>query len=129
MIEKIEAENEELRAKIRDMEKALGIKDQDVLLTFKLNPSLNSIFGLLLHQKLVTAEMIEQRLRLATEAKVAVHRLRQALKPWSIEVESRRNIGYWLSPETKARIRELISGEVTNKVIHQHPDSAGAMAG
>lgn len=122
-----EAENAELRAKIRDMEKVLGVKDQDLLLTFKLTPSLNSIFGLLLSQKLVTSEMIEHRLALATESKVAVHRLRQALKKWGIGIESRRNIGYWLSTDTKAQVRGMVSSDgVTQQVTQQ---SEGAPAG
>ena len=114
-----DAEIAELRAKVRDYEKVLGIKDQDLLLTFKLTPSLNSILGLLLSQKLVTPEMIEQRLSIATNAKVAVHRLRQAVKEWGITIESKRNLGYWLPLETKAKIRGLITQEVTPEVSEQ----------
>lgn len=107
------AQIEELEAKVRELEKVLGVKDNDLLVTFKLSPTLNAIFGLLLSQKLVTADMIERRLAIASEAKVAVHRLRYFLKPWEISIESKRNLGYWLTAETKERVRQFVAREVT----------------
>lgn len=110
------AQIEELEAKVREYEKVLGVKDDYLLLTFKLSPSLHSIFGLLLSQKLVTKDMIEHRLTIASEAKVAVHRLRLELKDWGIKIESKRNLGYWLSPETKEKVRQYVSQEITDEV-------------
>jgi hypothetical protein len=55
----------------------------------------------------VTPEMIVMRLNIATDSKVAVHRLREALKPYEIEVRSKRGLGYWLDAETKERVKLL----------------------
>jgi hypothetical protein len=51
--------------------------------------------------------MITLRLNIATDAKVAIHRLRDALKGHGIEIKSRRGLGYWLEPEDKERIWEI----------------------
>lgn len=107
------AQIEELEAKVRELEKVLGVKDDDLLVTFKLSPTLNAIFGLMLSQKLVTADMIERRLAIASEAKVAVHRLRTSLKHWEIGIESKRNLGYWLTAQTKEKVRQLVAREIT----------------
>jgi hypothetical protein len=66
--------------------------------------------GLLLALPIVTPEMIRQRLEIAPDAKVAIHRLRKHIEPWKIEIGSRRNVGYWLEPEDKAKIKALVSG-------------------
>src|SRR5690349_13239035 len=100
-------EKVQLRARIRDLEIALGQSDQNLAVTFRLTPVLNNLFGLLLALPNVTAEMVRQRLEIATDAKVAMHRLREHLKPWGIEIKSRRNLGYWLEDEEKVRVRQL----------------------
>lgn len=103
-------EKDQLRARIRDLELALGQSDDNLAITFRLTPVLNNLLGLLLSVPNVTPEMIRQRLEIAPDAKVAIHRLRKQLEPWlgKDAIESRRNVGYWLSAETKAKIRAMM---------------------
>lgn len=104
-------EKDQLRARIRDLELTLGQANDNLAVTFRLTPVLNNLLGLLLSLPVVTPEMIRQRLEIAPDAKVAIHRLRQHLVPWLGEdaIESKRNVGYWLSKETKAKIRALMA--------------------
>jgi protoheme ferro-lyase len=53
--------------------------------------------------------MIQQRLEIATDSKVAIHRLRQHMKPYGVAIQSKRCLGYWLEPETKQLIRDQIT--------------------
>jgi hypothetical protein len=78
-------------------------------ITFQLTPQETDIMGLLVLLPLVSPDAISQRLGIATEVRVAVYRLRITLKRHSIEILSRRRFGYWLTDDTKARIKELIA--------------------
>lgn len=106
------AEVDKLRLKVRDLELALGQSNDSLAATFRLTHVLNNLMGLLLALPIVTPEMIRQRLEIAPDAKVAIHRLRKHLEPWGIEIGSRRNVGYWLEDTTKAQIRRLITGTI-----------------
>lgn len=90
---------------IRDLQAALNQSNDGLACAFRLAPASRNILGLLLAVPLVTGEMVQQRLGLASDAKVAMHRLKKALAPFNIEVKSQRHIGYWLDAETKERIR------------------------
>jgi hypothetical protein len=102
-------EAEALRLRIRDLEAALGQKDEGLANTFKLAPKMTDLLGLLLSLPIVTSDQIDRRLGIASDAKVAIHRLRKELAPWSIAIFSKRLRGYWLDDETKAKIKQLIS--------------------
>jgi hypothetical protein len=102
-----------LRARVRDLEAVLGQNHEGITATFRLPPVLSNLFGLLLSLPNVTSEMIRQRLEIATDAKVAIHRLRTHLKDFDIEIQSRRNVGYWFDDATKVRIRALIAPATT----------------
>ena len=78
-------------------------------ITFQLTPQETDIMGLLVLLPLVSPDTISERLGIATEVRVAVYRLRITLKHHNIEILSRRKFGYWLTDETKARIKELIA--------------------
>lgn len=105
-------EKAQLRARIRDLEAALGQSNENLAVTFRLTPVLNNLLGLLLSLPNVTSEMIRQRLEIATDAKVAIHRLRRHLEPWKIEIKSRRSLGYWLEDEDKEKIREAVAAKI-----------------
>ena len=105
-------EKAQLRARIRDLEAALGQSNENLAVTFRLTPVLNNLLGLLLSLPNVTSEMIRQRLEIATDAKVAIHRLRRHLEPWKIEIKSRRSLGYWLEDEDKEKIREAVAARI-----------------
>lgn len=102
-----------LQARIKDLETAIGAGNNVMAQTFKLPPKLLKLMALLVATPVVTADMIHRNLDIATDAKVAVHRLRTHLEPWGIEVHSRRYVGYWLSDETKDKISALITPRVT----------------
>jgi len=103
-----DATNEALRARIRDLSAALRQENQSFLVAFRLTPALNNLLGLLYSVELVTTDMIQQRLEIATEAKVAIHRLRKHMEDFGVVIESRRHLGYWLSSEAKEIIRRLV---------------------
>jgi hypothetical protein len=99
---------EQLHARIRELEDALGQHNKSLAVTFKLSKGLGNLLGVLMAQHSVTAQTIHQQLEIATDAKVAIHRLRHQMKPYGIEINARRGIGYWLDEATKARVREMI---------------------
>lgn len=101
-----------MQNRIRDLELALGQRDDGLAATFRLTPVLNNLMGLLLSVPVVTPEMIRQRLEIASDAKVAAHRLREQLEPFEIKVHSRRNVGYWIEDEDKARIRGMVAAKL-----------------
>lgn len=120
------------KARIRDLEFALGQNDHSIALAYNLTPKLSDLFGLLIALPVVTSEMIRQRLEIATDAKVAIHRLRHNL-PADVKVHGRRGFGYWLDEATKAEIKNRLSpaassqGEVTPEVASYEEQLAPVM--
>lgn len=110
-------ETTQLRTRIRDLELALGQRDESLAATFRLTPVLNNLMGLLMNVPVVTPEMIRQRLEIAPDAKVAAHRLRKHLEPWQIKIQSRRNVGYWIEDEDKLRVRELVRQKMAGQMV------------
>lgn len=110
------AELEVLRGQVRDLKSVLKQDNRDLMLTFRLPPRLGNILGLLLSTSVVTQLMIEQRMGLATCAKVAIHRLRKHLKPYGIDVPSQRGLGYWLEKADKAKIAAMVR-ETTGEMV------------
>ena len=102
-------ELERLQQRVKDLEGALGQNNEILAVTFKLTPVLNNLMGLLLALPNVTPEMIRQRLEIASDAKVGMHRLRKHLEPFGVAIVSRRNLGYWLEDETKLHVRKLVA--------------------
>jgi hypothetical protein len=98
-----------LKARVRDLETTLHQNDNSFAHTFQLSPVLNNLFGLLMSLKNVPPTTIRQRLEIASDPKVAVHRLRQRLKPYGIAVSGRRNLGYWLSDDMKTRVTSMVT--------------------
>lgn len=105
-----------LKARIRDLEAALGQNDPNLAREFDLPQSLSNLLGLLMNVTVASAEMIQQRLMITSDARVAIHRLRNALKPHDIEIVGRRGLGYWLTDSDKARIKERVTSRVTSTV-------------
>lgn len=103
----LSAQLETANARIAELEEAFGLNFQDTGDVLHLPPALTKLLGCLLASPNVTADMIMMRLNIATDAKVAVHRLRGYLKPLNININSRRGLGYWLSDADKARLREI----------------------
>jgi hypothetical protein len=101
-----------LKARIRDLELALGQGNANLAITFRLTPVLNNLMGLLVAMPVVTPEMICQRLGIAPDAKVALFRLRKHIAPWEITIHSKRNVGYWIDSTDKAKVKRMLAGTV-----------------
>lgn len=120
-------------ARVADLETALEQSNSNLAVTFRLPPAMNKLLGLLIALPNVTSEMVHQRLEIATDAKVAVHRLRGLMKPHGIQIHSRRNLGYWIENADKARIRDMLKpaviqsqGSTVDHVAPQLHESAAA---
>lgn len=110
-------ELELLRQRVKDLELVLGQGNDNLAVTFKLSPRLNSLFGLLLSTPNVTSDMVRQRMELSPDTKVLINRLRARLKqmhdtgaiPFEIKIVNRRQLGYWIEDDTKLKIRAYLN--------------------
>ena len=107
----MELTHEQALARIHALETTLNQNNTDIAAVFRLTPALANLFGLLVSLPTVTSDMVRQQLNIATDPKVAVHRLRRSLEAYSITIHSKRNIGYWLDPETKERVEGMLGDE------------------
>lgn len=119
------ADSVALKARIRDLEATLNQKNLDIAVAFHLTPALANLLGLLLSMPLVTADTIQNRLEIVTDAKVAIHRLRKrmtrcygrlGLAEGTILIQGRRHVGYWIEPTHKELLRSVVSNDVTQEV-------------
>lgn len=116
----------QLLARIKDLEAALGQNDATLAASFDLSPKLSDLLGLLLKLRVVTSEVIQQRLGVASDPKVAIHRLRKAMARHGVRIEVRRGFGYWIGEEDKARIREKVTSLVTTEIDDAIAETAAA---
>jgi len=74
--------------------------------TFGLSATLGEVLYLLLTEDLVTnADILEH----ATNARVAIYRLRAILKPMDLDIRMRRELGYWLNDDDKKAIIDVVA--------------------
>lgn len=91
----------------------------DLQFAFKIPQSMAKLLLLLLNNKSLTTQEISQVHKISTDGRTAAHRLRRYLKDYNIEIKSRREIGYWLEPETKDMIKKLAdTGQMTLPLDH-----------
>ncbi len=101
-------ENERLRLRIADLEKVLKqTNGSELALAFHLPPVMEKLLGLLLAMPLVTGEMVERRLDISTQPKIAVYRLREYLKRHAVDVKCKRNVGWWIEPDDKTKLMQI----------------------
>lgn len=107
-----------LQTRVRDLEAVLNQNNSGIALTFQLTPAIANLLGLLLSLPLVTPEAIQHRLEIATDPKIAIHRLRKRLLVWHLPldvpeggqiVQGRRHVGYWIDPAMKTKMRAQIT--------------------
>lgn len=96
-----------LRARVADLEATLGLKNDTLKSIYKLTPAMNGLLNLLIELPFVDDETIKHRLHLAADSKVLVYRLRKELEDKDVEIFSRRGVGWYLTDETKERLRSL----------------------
>ena len=120
-----------LKARIKDLEAVLNQNNIELAVAFKLPQVICNLMGILMAVHIVTPETLQRRLDVV-DPKLSIHRLRAALEPWRARlglsgddkiIHSRRQYGYWIEPEIKIKLREIIAGvniedaaEVTTEV-------------
>jgi hypothetical protein len=110
----IEDEVVTLRARVTELEAALGLKNKTLRTQYRLTPALSDLLGLLSELPYVSDEIIKDRLHLAADSKVLVYRLRKELEGQDIEIHSRRGIGWYVDEPTRERLKQLTQ-EVTQQ--------------
>ena len=100
-----EEELEFLRTRVNELElKTAELDATDFAFVFSLPPMLEKIFRLMMAQPRVTSEQLAARLPQGAEVKCAVFRLRKCLKPFGVNVQSKRHIGYWIEQSDKKKL-------------------------
>ncbi len=114
-------ENERLRLRIADLEKVLKqTNGTELALAFHLPPVMEKLLGLLLAMPLVTGEMIERRLDISTQPKIAIFRLRACLKRHNVEIKAKRNVGWWIEVADKEKLQAIAArSRPTPQVIEE----------
>lgn len=97
-----------LEARVQELEDLLHLDYEKYLRPFNLTQQQGKLLALLMDAPVASAETIKLRIKMDTEAKVAVHRLRARLEPHSINVQAKRFHGFWLEPEDKAKVAAII---------------------
>jgi hypothetical protein len=98
----------ELEDENEDLKRMLGQKDRRYDVAFNLPRAQARLLGLFMTVPVVTKEMVEERLGIATNARVAIHRLRQSLYSHEVFIKAQVGVGYWLTPEMKARVKAKV---------------------
>jgi DNA-binding response OmpR family regulator len=105
----IELQVAKLQARVDELEAMLGQNDNRIAIAYGLPPRMSNLLGLLLTVEVATPEMIQDQLGIATNTKVAIHRLRTYMALHDVTIHSQRGLGYWLDEETKQRLTERVT--------------------
>jgi hypothetical protein len=81
---------------------------KDIQFAFNLPPTLARLLVIMLEGNIVTADEIANKYKIATEGRMAIHRLRSYLEGYGIEIKNKRSLGYWLDLDTQKKILELV---------------------
>lgn len=119
-LEALKVENDMLRARIAQLEDALMASERFVVpVEWRLTANEARVFGVLLARELATKEAIMAALygnlgKDEAEIKIVdvfVCKARRKLKPFGVEIKTVWGQGYYLTPETKARLRAAAEQE------------------
>lgn len=117
-----------LQTRVRDLEAVLNQNNAALALAFHLPPAHANLFGLLLSVPVVTHDAIQHRLEIATDPKIAIHRLRKRLKRWHARlgldenatlIHGRRHVGYWVDATMRPIIRKWVESTTSEKLPPQ----------
>ncbi len=114
-VQTLETQNDELRGRIEQLEELLGMRIEAPI-EFGFTGAEARLFGLLTRVELVTKEkamfaLYATRIDAEPEIKIIdvfVCKMRKKLEPYKIEINTVWGQGYRLSPETKARVRQML---------------------
>lgn len=115
-VEALEVENERLRARIEQLEGAMGLGFLTPV-EWRLTASESRVFGVLMARDLATKDAIMAALyrdggRDEAEIKIVdvfICKIRKKLRAFGIEIITRWGEGYALAPETKAIVRDMLA--------------------
>lgn len=114
LIETLEAENDQLRERVRQLEQMLGFH-VEAPLQIGLTQHEASVFGFLLTRELASKEQILTAVYSAygrdePEMKIVnvfICKIRKKLKPYGVNIETLWGRGYYIPSAMKARVHEL----------------------
>ena len=86
----------------------------DLMLKYKLTPSMAQVMVLLMENRIVTPTMVEVDQPITTDGKVLMHRLRRRLTGTQIEVKSQRSVGYWLDQTSREIVKRDLADDQLN---------------
>jgi hypothetical protein len=113
-----------LQTRVRDLEAVLNQNNAALALAFRLPPAQANLFGLLLSLPVVTHEAIQHRLEIATDPKIAIHRLRKRLRPWHARlgiaeggtlIHGQRHVGYWIEPTMRPAVKAIVDAATSER--------------
>lgn len=87
------------------------INHVDLMLKYKLTPSMAQVMVLLMENRIVTPMMVEVDQPITTDGKVLMHRLRRRLAGTQIEVKSQRSVGYWLDQTAREIVKRDLADD------------------
>jgi len=106
-----------LRERVRELEEALD-GSPETAIRFGLKKQLNSVFKVLLERDYLSKSSLETLMAVHGQNKeiyshaahnVLMWRLRKALAPYGVQVLTKTGLGYYLSSEDKAKIKQVMS--------------------
>lgn len=80
--------------------------ERDLAASYKLTRSMSEVLAMLVSSELVRIDELNDKVG---SAKVAVHRLKQAVAPYGIVIKSKRTVGYWIDDETRTKIQQQVA--------------------
>jgi hypothetical protein len=98
-------------ARIHELEGMLKehpVGHEHYIMPFGLTQQQAKLLALLMEVPVASADIIQRRVKMSTEAKVAIHRLRARMKLYDVEIKAKRFYGFWLEPDQKIKVKELM---------------------
>ncbi len=96
------------------MSAAPPLEQFDLQRTFNLPTGPARLLLAFMVRERLNARVIEDELKIASDAKIAIYRLRRRIAAHNIKIECIRDAGYWLTPEAKALVMRLVTGVVSD---------------
>lgn len=107
----LERENIILKARVRQLQKALLQEDRRIERLFGLSPNLSNFLGLLVTKEFVSKDLVQYEMNVVADAHVSVWRLRKSLEPHGVKIRTMRGLGWYLDEETKQRVTKAIEAQ------------------
>lgn len=82
---------------------------EQYIMPFQLTQQQAKLLALLMEHPVCSAHTLQTRVKMSTEAKVAVHRLRKQMDKHGVKINAKRFYGFWLDDEAKTKVRELMA--------------------